>query len=116
MFSFINLNQTFDYTLKNDTDPKTIFKLGVIPGDAFALITEQDGAAKVNIVYKILQLGLKGWDNSNKQFETVSENIFGQNIQVVPMSTLREMPLNVVTELSTKIMEINQLTEGERKN
>ncbi len=67
-------------------------------------------------VFKIVQATIKGWDNFTLPFSTVKEKIFGEEIDIVPMSLVRQIPLNIITELSAKAMEINQLTELERKN
>jgi hypothetical protein len=115
MLSGLNLSQTIDYTLKNDTDPKTVFKLGVIPSYIFASISEDGG--KIDTVYQLLQVGLKGWENfGGIEYETVKEKLFGRELDIVPLSVVERIPLSVVTELSLKVMEINQLSDGERKN
>lgn len=117
MFSFINPNQTVDYKLKNDnSDNPTIWKLGVLSSDIFARITEESQTNKIGTIYKILQISIKGWENSNRPFETVRDKIFGEEYDVVSMDLLKQIPIDVIGELSTKVMEINQLSGEERKN
>lgn len=115
MLSGLDLKATIDYTLKNDVDPKTVFKLGVIPSYLFARLSGE-GNKDIETAYKILQLTIKGWENFDVPFETVKEKVYDRELEVVPISVLERLPLRVVTELSVKAMELNQLTEAERKN
>lgn len=116
MISGLDLNQTVDYVLENDKDNPTIWKLGVIPSYLFARVSSEANTKSIETAYKILQLGIRGWDNFNIPFETQIEKICDREMNVVPLSILERIPLRVITELSMKIMEVNQLTEIERKN
>jgi hypothetical protein len=117
MISGIDLSQTINYTLKNDTENPTIWKLGILPsyllGRLSAAASSDD---QITIAYRTLQLSIKGWENFDIPYETQEEEIFGKIMQVVPISILERIPLNVITELSTKVLEINKLTPVERKN
>ena len=116
MISGLDLSQTVDYSLKNDTENPTIWKIGVIPSYLFAMISDGANEKQIETVYKFLQVGIKGWENFNIPHETVKEKMFGREIDVVPMSIIERIPMRIVTELSMKIMEVNQITEVERKN
>lgn len=122
MISGIDLNDTVDYTLAQDKENPTIWKLGVIPNSIFMkLATNVREGQEVEIAYRILQLGLKGWENfkckdKDIPFEIITEDVFGREMSIVPVSLLETIPLNVVTDLSNKIMEINNLQENEQKN
>ncbi len=116
MISGLDLNATVDYTLKNDTDNPTVWKLGVLPSYLFARIAEQSVSKQTETLYKILQVAIKGWTNFDTPFTTVKENLFGKEIDVIPLSILDRLPIGIVTELSMKVMEINRLTNEERKN
>jgi hypothetical protein len=116
MITGLDLNATVDYTLKGDTDNPTVWKIGVIPSYLFARISGDAVNKEIETVYKLLQIALKGWENFNIPYETNKEKFFGRDVDVVPLAVLERIPLQVVTELSMKVMEINQLSEGERKN
>lgn len=115
MISGLDLNATIDYTLKNDIEPKTIFKLGIIPSYIFSRLI--DGKDDIDRVYKILQVGIKGWENfEGVPFETIKEKISGNEVDVIPMSILNKFSIKTISELSMKIMEINSIKDDERKN
>ena|SRR3990167_1482098 len=117
MITGLDLLSTVDYKLKEDSEPKTVFKLGIIPSYLFALISEDDKLSNIEKAYRILQLTIRGWDNfSGTEHTMAKENIYGREIYVTPISLLEKIPMKVVTELSVKAMELNQLTEPERKN
>ena len=116
MISGIDLNATVNYTLKDDVDNPTVWKIGVFPSYVFARISGESGSEPIQTVYKLLQISLKGWENFNIPFETEKEKFYGREMDVVPMRILERIPMKVVSELSIKAMEINQITESERKN
>ena len=117
MISGLDLNQTVDYVLKDDNpDNPTIWKLGVIPSYLFARITEESATKPIETIYKIVQVAVKGWNNFNYPYSTVSGKIYGRNIENIPDDLLDKIPLNVVSELSIKIIQINQLSLEEKKN
>jgi len=117
MISGLDLNSSVDYVLKNDKDPKTIWKLGVLPSYLFSRVSEDYQSKPMETVYKILQISLRGWENfGDIEFSTNKEMIFGEEINVVPMSLLNRLPLNIISELAMKVMEINKLSGDEIKN
>lgn len=116
MISGLDLSSTVDYTLKDDTDNPTIWKLGIIPSYLFARISGDASKREIETAYKLLQLTVRGWENFNIPFETVKEKLYDRDVDVVPISVLEKIPLKVITELSMKAMQLNQLTEAERKN
>jgi len=116
MITGLNLDDTIDYTLKTDIENPTIWKLGIIPSYIFARISADASAREIETAYRILQVAVRGWENFNVPFELVTEKIYGRDINVVPISLLERIPINVITELSIKVMEINQISSEERKN
>ena len=116
MISGLDLTATTEYILKNDKDNPTKWKFGVIPSYLFARISESEDITSMEKAFKILQISLKGWENFNIPYSTVKEKIFGRELDVVPLSILESIPMNVISELSLKAMELNQITETERKN
>jgi len=116
MISGLDLEATVDYTLKDDKDNPTVWKLGIIPGVLFGKIAKELTEDEIATVYKMLQVSLKGWENYSKPYETAKEKIFGREMDVVPLRLVETIPVSAVNELAFKVMEINQLTENERKN
>jgi len=69
-------NQVREYSLPNDTDPKTVFLIGSIDAAHLAkIIDSTEGQDEVDIYTRCLQLaqfGLKGWSNlGNEQGDAV---------------------------------------------
>ena len=114
MISGLDLNQIYSYTLKGDTDNPTVFKLGVMPSYLMARVSSGDSDA-MEKAYSFLQLSLKGWENLDVPFETAKQKFYGRELDVVPLSLLERLPINVISELSSKVVEINKLTGQEIK-
>ena len=115
--SWLDLNKTEDYVLKNDKGtPPIVWKIGVISSYLFARISGESEKKEIDTAYRLLQLSLKGWENSSVPYGTVKEKIFDREIEVVPISTLERLPLTVISELSIKSMQVNNLMDDERKN
>src|SRR3990167_10040225 len=115
MISGLDLSATVDYTLKSDTENPTVFKLGVMPSYLMARISSGDGDA-MEKAYSFLQLSLKGWENFDIPFETAKQKFYGREVDAVPLNLLERLPINVISELSSKVVEINKLTGQEIKN
>lgn len=118
MISGIDLSQVVEYSLKDDKENPTIWKLGIIPSSIMAKIMKDAQAPdkQVDVSIAILKIGLKGWENFNQKFEKVKEQFYGYECEVVPLSLLDTIPVESIIELSTKIIEINNLTGQEIKN
>lgn len=116
MISGIDLLATVSYSCKNDKENPTIWHLGMIPSYLLARISSDAQGNEIEVTFRLLQIGLKGWDNFKAPFSTVKEKIYGREIDVVPMSLLEQIPLQELTELSVKLLEINNLSSDERKN
>ncbi len=116
MFKVLNLEENIEYTLKADGDSPIKWSLGVMSSYLFARLSEDTKITDIEKAFKILQLTLKGWSGFDLPFTTVQEKMYGRDVEVLSISVLERLPLKVITELSVKAMEINQLTETERKN
>ena len=119
MISGLNLGASVDYTLKSDKEDPTIWKLGVVPSNLFALITTgaQKKSAEVEGSFQLLQAGLKGWDNFGEvQFVTEKQIMYGIEVDAVPMDVIGKIPLEAVIELAGEVLNINSQKESERKN
>ena len=114
MITGLDLNATIDYTLKDDKENPTVWKLGIVDSSLFARIHSQKDT--VDMAFKYLQVALKGWENRPTQFTKVKEKILGVELEVVPMAELNKLPLSIINELYAKAIEISNLTETERKN
>ena len=115
MISGINLNETISYTLKDDTENPTVWKIGVLPSSLSARINTSE-TDQVLIFYKYLQFALRGWENSDVPFEVAKEKHFGKEYVVVPMSVLDKFEMKVIVELYVEAMRLARLTDTERKN
>ena len=118
MISGIDLNATIDFTLPEDKDNPTIFKLGVLPsyllGQLSAAVAK---TGDIEMAFKILQVAIKGWENfGGVEYKTIKEKWFGRELDIVPLELLDRLPLKNITALSARILEINGLTVEERKN
>lgn len=112
MASGLDLNETVDYKLT--PEDTTVWKLGIIPSDLYSrILGETDGVVRM---YKLVQVGVKGWENYNVSFGTTKEKLFGEEIDVIPMSTLRRVRANHISQLALQVIEVQQLSEEERKN
>lgn len=116
MITGLDLKYLDNYVIKNDKENPTTWKLAIIPSYLFARISSDAVKQEVQTAYKIVQVALKGWENFPIAYSTVKEKVYDQEMDVVPISILEQIPLNVISELSMRILEINQLSEGERKN
>lgn len=116
MISGLDLKQTISYSLKEDKDNPTVWELGVIPSYLFARISTEAKSNEIDTAFKLLQIAIKGWSNFNVEFRQEKQTMYGRELNVVPLDLIEQIPLVVVNQLSLKIMEINQITEIERKN
>lgn len=118
MISGIDLKATIDYTLKDDKENPTIWKLGMLPGkvmSSFAM-EAKSGINEIEFMYKVLSFGLKGWSNFNQEFKAIKTTAYGQEYDIVPSELLNTIPVFVVGELIEQIFLINKLQKAEIKN
>ena len=118
MISGINLQETVDFILPNDKENPTSWKLGIISNFFLGQIGVEfkKTGKEMEMVLKLVQLGLKGWSNFNIEYKTVKEKIFGREADIVPIELIEKIPIDVIGKLSTKISEINKLMPDEGKN
>ena len=138
MITGIDINEVVEYTLQDDTEPKTIFRLGVIPTVVLAFvkdqsrvvvmnITENDGQTKVRpnlgeMQVAYVRYGLKGWSNFKDKdgndipFETEEVQHGGREIKVVSDGSINKLPDDALMELSGVLQQMNSLNANEVKN
>lgn len=116
MITGIDRNLTKDYTSKFDSsEPKTIWKLGVLSAREFASVGEKisDPAKSIDGMIEVVRYGLKGFENfSDKNGKPLAQ----ESGKLVSESVLNMIPVDVIIELGGKILEMTKLTEQEIKN
>jgi hypothetical protein len=118
MISGINLSEQMDFTLPDDKDNPTTWKLGTISSYLMGQLAESgSSASKMDMMFKVAQLGIKGWTNlQGIEFKTVKDKMFGQEVEIVPMDILAKIPMPAISQVAMKILEINKIAPDERKN
>jgi hypothetical protein len=116
MISGLDLTATVDYTLKDDTENPTVWKLGILPSYVMAKISMSASEDQVEFAYRLLQFSIKGWENSDVKFSTIKEKFGGKEFDIVPRDLIDRLPFSVISELSAKAVEVNGLSGEEIKN
>ena len=139
MLTGIDINEVTDYISPKDTgEPKTVFKLGVIPNVVMASIKDQvrielldlvneDGKTPVKtnlgeLQLEYLRFGLKGWENYKGkngnliEFVKGNRNVAGMTVPIASNESINCLADSMVLELANKIQSLNTLTEQEIKN
>jgi len=116
MITGINLNDVLEYSLSDDKENPTIFLLGTIPTTVVLSLSLAATQKSLETTIDVLQLGLKGWKNCAIEYKKEKKNYSGRDIEVTSKESIDSLPANAITELVAKILEINKLSEQERKN
>jgi hypothetical protein len=142
MIKLINLTKTVEYQLTSDpdvgTENATTFVLGAldarvmsvikdkataIPVSAFTDATNAMASLNINQTnLEVVQFGLKGFknlqndDGSQVEYKTAHVNLGGKTYLVCDPKIIEVLRDEDISELASKIMDINTLTEAERKN
>ena len=67
--------------------------------------------------FVVVSYGLKGWKNFGSiEFKTEKKVLFGENFDVIPFETLKQIPLDIIRELAAIIWEDNSVNETLAKN
>lgn len=133
MIRAFNKDYVEEYSLKDDTEPKTIFTIGVL--NAFVRAHIDDAHYSVDPVTNIndtrisdkyidfVRFGLRGWSNfkdaSGKdiEFKTEEKIINGLGkVQVVSDDCLNKLQLKELIELGFRIVTMNSVSEQDAKN
>ncbi len=136
----LDLSEMIDYVSKLDKDePKTVWKLGVLDtrirkqledvGLEYEVDPNQPGSGKAKTSLNLCKseldfvaFGLKGFENFRKAdgkqvyFKTDQRGVNGKVYYVVAEEILKIIPSNIITELATKIRDLNTVSEEEIKN
>jgi len=130
MIKFIDTSATTPFSVSMDTDEqKTIFHISGISSlemqvlNDTTVISETDGKKGFATVKSSLRnriavmLGLKGWDNAGRQFETEKRSIFGlPPKEIIKESLLNALPTDYINELGEKIQQLSLSTGADAKN
>jgi hypothetical protein len=118
----ISLSETKDFISSADTsEPKTIFKLGVLDAEVFASLGELANNP-LKMMLEIVKYGLRGFSNFNDaggnpvQFRTVAKQVGPTTYQVVADSIIKIIPSQIINEMGAEILQMSKLTEQETKN
>jgi hypothetical protein len=118
----ISLSETKDFISTSDTsEPKTIFKLGVLDAEAFASLGEFVNNP-LKMMLEIVRFGLKGFENfkdsngNEVKFSAISKSVSSYNYKVVSDSVLKIIPSHIINEIVAEIMQMSKLGESEAKN
>jgi len=118
MISGLDLNSTIDFTLSNDKENPTVWKLAKLPSTLFAKITTESMKASDELQgsFYLCRVGIKGWDNFNVAFKNEEVELYGHKVKAVPVEVIQQIPLEAIVEITNRLMEINQVNVDQRKN
>jgi len=133
----IHKTQIKEFSLEKDTDPKTIFRLGVIDPlvaarliDANMEVKRPEAAEESRTIfhteeqlYLFALCGIKGWGNlkdaqgNEVPFEVEEKVLFGTKVFCVkPELLAQHLTLNQIVEIGTAAKKISTLGVDEIKN
>lgn len=133
------LNTTVDFICEGDDDNPTIWKLAVLSSrdvgairDSVTTISfktdkEEDGDINTNIArskmnFEAVRRGLKGWENfigpddAPIQFQDHAREIDGKQRRVVKPELLDIIPLDVIQQMATAILDGNEVEDEDMGN
>lgn len=121
MISGIDLNVVEDFTLKDDKENPTIWKLGTFSSYVHGQLGAMDQKDAAGNAFLIARIGIKGWENFKVndfdiEFGTVTEKVFGKDMELVSPELIEIIPLPAIMELATKIISLCSLQADEQKN
>ena len=125
MITGVDAGVALDFVSKYDNaEPKTIWKLSILSAYAYSRVSSKmtDAAKYLEGMIDVVRFGLSGFDNfKNKngdiiKFDTQPYEISSQTYRVITNSIINQIPIDVIVELATKILDMTKLTEQEIKN
>lgn len=139
MKKILDLGSEVRFELENDTEPKTVWILGVLDTRIvkkledinweYEALPGQPETARAKATFntaknelELVAFGLKGFENLQKPdgkplyFKSESRVVGGKTYQVVAEEILRVIPGDAITELAKKIREINSIGIGQAGN
>lgn len=114
MITGIDLKATKDYTLKNDKKNPTVWKIAAISSSIMAEIASVLSVTNpAKRMFLIVKAGLRGWTN----FKVAGQDIgYNADKDGVSPDLMDIIPLPVIIEIGTEILNISNLTLDEEKN
>ena len=125
MITGIDTGLAQDYISKFDTsEPKTIWKIGVLSAHAFAYVGSKisDPTKSIEGMIEIVRFGLLGFsdfktkDGTDVKFTTQNKDIYSSSQRIVSDNIISLIPVDIIIELGGKILEITKLSEQVIKN
>lgn len=126
MISGIDLNEVMDFVSDMDKgETKTVFKISPISSRVQARVGSiigSGGSGALEGMIESFKFGVKGIVNLiDKRGNPISVNLENYNIgserySIIPSNIIDLIPLNIVSEVGAKIINISQLSEEEQKN
>jgi len=125
MITGIDTGLAQDYISKFDnSEPKTIWKLGVLSAHAFAYVGSKisDPTKSLEGMIEVVRFGLLGFENfkdkdgNDIKFKTQDKDISSHAYKLVTDNIIGIIPVDIIIELGGRILEITQLKEQAIKN
>ena len=109
MITGIDVNQTVDFISQYDkSEPKTVWKIGLLRRKDYVRISKIEADKILDAAIDAVKNGLKSVENYSSTFELKDG--------VVPDEFIETIPLVLLTELGTTILNNSTLSVGEIKN
>ena len=136
----IRIGEVFDYTLPDDKENPTIWKLTAlgsivksrIMNKTMEIESDPDNPEEIKIVPKfdeenlgvdiqMTKFGLKGFSNFKEsgkdvEFKTEDVPLGGKTYKVISEETLEYIPREIIAILSGEILKASEVSKGEEKN
>jgi len=118
----IDKNETVDFTSVQDKgEKKTIFKIGVLDSrfkvKVMSRMLDEKGVFDINKMqeesYEIFKLGVRGIENFKLKKDKKTEEI---NVIKISDDIMQAIPLIILTEVASKVIEFNFMSEQDVKN
>lgn len=130
MLKFIDTVTPVRYTSPLDSEEgKTVFLITPLTSNDIQIIndatvtTETNGvtaSAKIRQSLRnrlAVQMGLRGWENAGKEFESEQRSILGTGKRdVIKESLLNELPIDYINDIGEEIQRISLSTGAQQKN
>lgn len=118
----IDKNETVDFTSVQDKgEKKTIFKIGVLDSrfkvKVMSRMLDEKGVFDINKMqeesYEIFKQGVRGIENFKLKKDKKTEEI---NVIKISDDIMQAIPLIILTEVASKVIEFNFMSEQDVKN
>jgi len=112
----VDFESTVDFIAPKDKTNPTVWKLSPIPSTIASRFALAAGTQQWDATMKAIQAGLKGWTNFSIPYKTEEQEIYGINMQVVPINIINFIPPLILLALAGEIYRISRLSDDAAKN